>query len=272
HVPEESDLLFAYAGERRYPQAENVRFPTADLLPDPFPSYSQSVIDLIKPLFFRDEQYGYIILEAIDDDTRNFEALRGQIADSLKFALMMNQQKETEAYLDETIGQLRESNLLLKESAIRDPLTGRLSRRGFFEVGEKYLGDHSCDGADDLLVYIDIDRLKEINRMHGYPEGDRLIRATADILSRACPDDAILSRFCGDEFVILVKKASEEHFDALRSRICGFVEQHRQANRSQLEIYIGHTVFTHGPDVSLENVIRQADIDLYARKRSETRV
>ncbi len=45
--------------------------------------------DVVKPLFFRDEQYGYVIFEAQDDETVHLEELRGQISDSLMYALMM---------------------------------------------------------------------------------------------------------------------------------------------------------------------------------------
>jgi hypothetical protein len=116
-VPDESELLFAFSGGLRMEQAEHARFPTASLLPETDFAFPEREIDLIKPLFFRDEQYGYIILEANDDDSRNLEELRGQISDSLKFALMMNQQKETEARLAKIIEQLRESNRMLEDGS-----------------------------------------------------------------------------------------------------------------------------------------------------------
>lgn len=267
NVPEASDLLFAFAGGRRHPLTEGIRFPTADLLPEPFRSYPHRVTDVIKPLFFRDEQYGYVIFEAVDDDTRGLEELRGQIADSLKFALMMQLQKETESDLARLVEELQESNRRLVVTATTDPLTGLLNRGGFFEKAREYLDGTGDDGQSDLILYIDVDKLKFINRKLGYPEGDKAILAVARILSDAFSPEDLIGRFCGDEFVVLVKNASESRYGSCQDRIARALEAYRLETGSTLEVFLGHTVVMHGQDIPLERVIRQADTDLYMRKR-----
>ncbi len=115
-VADQSELLFAYAGGLRRALPDPPLFATADLLPDPYLHEPQRVTDVIKPLFFHDEQFGYVVFEAQDDETYHFEALRGQIADSLMFALMMDRQKEIESELARLRAQMDAHNCVPDEN------------------------------------------------------------------------------------------------------------------------------------------------------------
>ena len=270
--PAESEMLFAYAGGQRIAQDGPNRFTTAELLPPALRSSGERATYLIKPLFFRDEQYGYVVLEAVGDDTRNVEGLRGQIADSLKFVLMMDRQKAIETDLAKSIGELQETNRQLNDAANRDPMTGLYNRSGFLHHAGRHLADPSLIGASDLVLFVDIHHLKTINHTYGYTEGDKAILATADILARVLSPDDILARFCGDEFVLLLKNTSEGHFSEIQSRISELLTGFKEKSGSPLELFIGHKTVRHGQDDDVEKIIQNADYDLYQHKtqRPET--
>lgn len=266
-IPARSELLFAYAGGFRHPLPESAVFPTGHLLPDPFLTYPERVTDVVKPLFFRDEQYGYVIFEAQDDETVHFEELRGQIADSLMFALLMGRQKEVEADLAHTIIALRESNRNLEAASTIDALTGLLNRQGFVEAVERSLQADSPDFQAGVLCYFDIDRLKEINQQAGYPAGDRVIQAAATLLRNVFPGDAVIGRFCGDEFTVLVKDTDIGQCDFFREAVERSAAAFSSETGLALRLHLGCTAVTCKPDIDAEAAIREADADLYRRKR-----
>ena len=58
------------------------------------------------------------------------------------------------------------------------------------------------------LYFVDLDRFKGINDSLGHGAGDEALRIVASRLAAAAPDDSIVARLSGDEFVILKPTAS----------------------------------------------------------------
>jgi diguanylate cyclase (GGDEF)-like protein len=266
-VPGRSELLFAYAGGVRHPLPDTALFPTGNILPEPFLTYPNRVTDVVKPLFFRDEQYGYVIFEAQDDETVHLEELRGQISDSLMYALMMSRQKQVETDLARTVDALRESNRIREVAATVDALTGLLNRQGFIEKMARILLSKQTEGLTGRLLYFDIDRLKEINQRFGYPAGDRAIQASAALLRGIFPPDALIGRFCGDEFAVLLHEANNSRVEDYRKRVESGALSFSSDSGLTLRMYVGYSDVKFGEDMDAETVIRKADADLYDHKR-----
>jgi len=93
--------------------------------------------------------------------------------------------------------------------ARHDPLTGLANRRHFLEELERRLsliGDESCAFA---LLFIDLDRFKPINDVHGHAIGDQLLQVIATRLSGCLREDSFAARLGGDEFAVLVEDAKD---------------------------------------------------------------
>jgi diguanylate cyclase (GGDEF)-like protein/PAS domain S-box-containing protein len=105
--------------------------------------------------------------------------------------------------------------LMLSE---RDALTGVLNRAGF----ERYLQHKVQEGgvAGLALLYIDLDRFKPINDLHGHPAGDEVLRQFARRLQAAVrPTDAV-ARLGGDEFAIVLSGLREKtHADTIADKV-----------------------------------------------------
>jgi diguanylate cyclase (GGDEF)-like protein/PAS domain S-box-containing protein len=87
----------------------------------------------------------------------------------------------------------------LARQARRDPLTGLRNRAGLHEHLEAVVAT-----GEAALVYLDLDGFKDVNDSLGHVVGDQVLRAVAVRLLAAVPDDVLLGRLGGDEFIAVV--------------------------------------------------------------------
>jgi len=104
-------------------------------------------------------------------------------------------------------------------SAVTDPLTRILNRRGLEERLERELAAAQDRRIPLSLLVIDCDDFKEINDRAGHEFGDTLLREVADVLSRSIPDGAAAARLGGDEFVVMFPGAGSDSAEALGAQI-----------------------------------------------------
>lgn len=111
-VPLRSEMIYAYYnGERKGIDESSRIIKTTKILPECFIPDDRRFTYLVKPLFFRNEHFGYICFEVTDNDVMTYELLRGQISNALKGALMLLERESMEESLRETerlasLGQL----------------------------------------------------------------------------------------------------------------------------------------------------------------------
>jgi diguanylate cyclase (GGDEF)-like protein len=94
--------------------------------------------------------------------------------------------------------------------ARHDPLTGLANRRHFLEELQRRLA-HVDNAEDDAfaLMFIDLDRFKPINDVHGHAVGDQLLQEIAARLLSSIRDDSFAARLGGDEFAIVLEGPSQ---------------------------------------------------------------
>jgi len=170
------------------------------------------------------------------------------------------------------LNQARHSVLALGESELRarrDPLTGLLNRRALdSELGA--LLAEGRRGADALaLHYLDLDRFKPINDIHGHAVGDRVLCLLAERLRRLAREEDLLVRLGGDEFVIVQQTTrSRTAAEGLARRIVWAVTG-RPFEVDGLELEVGISVgIAFAPHDAAEPaaLLRCADQALYACK------
>ncbi len=102
--------------------------------------------------------------------------------------------------------------------ARHDPLTGLANRRHFLEELDRRLaliGTESCAFA---LLFVDLDRFKPINDVHGHAIGDQLLQVIATRLASCLRDDSFAARLGGDEFAVLLEDARDREGVAAAGR------------------------------------------------------
>ncbi len=92
-----------------------------------------------------------------------------------------------------------------QKQARHDPLTGLANRRRFLEEVESRLAFVIDETEAFALMFIDLDRFKPINDVHGHAIGDRLLQEIAARLSVSIRDNSFAARLGGDEFAILLE-------------------------------------------------------------------
>jgi diguanylate cyclase (GGDEF)-like protein len=98
--------------------------------------------------------------------------------------------------------ELDKARLVAERAAETDPLTGISNRRSFArELEEAVAGAETRPFG---LVVLDVDRFKRTNDTFGHRAGDDVLVGVVGRLREACPDDAILGRWGGEEFTVLL--------------------------------------------------------------------
>jgi diguanylate cyclase (GGDEF)-like protein len=178
--------------------------------------------------------------------------------------------------LNNALENLKSLNSKLEILSFQDELTGLYNRRGFYIFGEKFFSMAKRKKTSLLIMYCDLDKFKHINDIFGHKEGDCALKTTASILKSTCRDYDIISRFGGDEFVILLDNISFDEFEMLKERIkCAFSDYNSQSNKGyQILISLGCTAYSPELDQNstFEGLIEQADKKLYAEKKRKKSV
>jgi diguanylate cyclase (GGDEF)-like protein len=89
--------------------------------------------------------------------------------------------------------------------ARHDPLTGLANRRHFLEELDRRLGYIGPEELAFALMFVDLDRFKPINDVHGHAIGDELLQVIATRLQNCIRDDSFAARLGGDEFCVLLE-------------------------------------------------------------------
>ena len=98
----------------------------------------------------------------------------------------------------------------LLQAAITDPLTGCHNRRFLDQVMDRELQRHARFELPLSLLFIDIDRFKQINDTLGHDAGDRVLQYVARFLKRHIREADYVFRWGGDEFLVLITCVGDE--------------------------------------------------------------
>jgi diguanylate cyclase (GGDEF)-like protein len=150
----------------------------------------------------------------------------------------------------------------LLERATSDSLTGLANRAGLYESLERCLDAQ----LPFTLMYIDLDRFKEVNDSMGHQAGDELLRAIAQRLQDCVPAGTRVARPGGDEFVLLLSGARAAA-DDLAPRLCA--ELSLPVSLAGRSVVVGASIgMAHHPDHgrTSSDLMRRADMAMYSAK------
>ncbi|MEV4539560.1 sensor domain-containing diguanylate cyclase [Asanoa sp. NPDC049518] len=114
---------------------------------------------------------------------------------------------------------LTDANTLVRmRQAHHDPLTGLASRGLFTEQLSKQLATAEADGHTVAVLFLDLDRFKDINDSLGHAAGDELLTLTASRITAQLRGGDTASRFGGDEFAVMLARVDGPHDAAAVAR------------------------------------------------------
>lgn len=144
-----------------------------------------------------------------------------------------------------------------------DNLTGARTRAGL----EYYLDRSLVLTEQRLLVLVDVDNLKTINDTQGHDIGDKSLAIVSQSLLELLPEDAVISRWGGDEFIFIstIPESSTvtDFLYKVHTGVCTAIK----TVDPELSVSFGATLW-HSADRSFADQFRLADISLYQAKRN----
>ena len=168
----------------------------------------------------------------------------------------------------EDITDRKEAEVEIEKLAYHDSLTGLPNRSMFHDRLQKAIAFAGRDGRQVGILFLDLDRFKDINDTQGHEFGDKLLRAVALRLGRSVREADTLARLGGDEFVIVLTGASDREgiITAAERILASFGEPFELDGR---QVYsstsIGVALYPKdGKDVN--DLLRSADTAMYHAK------
>jgi diguanylate cyclase (GGDEF)-like protein len=203
----------------------------------------------------RREEGGDIVAEGIVSEVTGLREAQNDLAAALAVAQIANDGLEA-------------ARLAAERSSNTDPLTGLANRRSFQRSLEEAVGTAVAEPFG--LILLDVDHFKRANDTHGHQAGDDVLVAVVARMRLSCPPDAVLSRWGGEEFIVLVRGArSHAALRTVAEAIRKAVRAERlPTRRGALDVTIscGGALSSSGNDI--DELVHAADAAMYRAKQS----
>ncbi|MBN2207510.1 MAG: diguanylate cyclase, partial [Candidatus Aminicenantes bacterium] len=189
-----------------------------------------------------------------------------------RYRLKVRAHRELERAHDQITAQkdaLDQANIRLEELSRQDPLTGLSNRRGLEEKLEEERIRFGRTGRPFALLMADLDDFKAINDTCGHDCGDYVLKTVAGVLTASLRKLTWIGRWGGDEFLLVLPETNlagaRRVADKIRERLARtpFFWEER---RLDVGLSLGVGLFREG--VEVEDVLREADQDMYLKKRA----
>jgi diguanylate cyclase (GGDEF)-like protein len=156
----------------------------------------------------------------------------------------------------------------LHHLAYHDALTGLLNRAAFRDLVSEALNDPTLAAAEPTVLFMDLDRFKAVNDVHGHEIGDKLLSKMAARLSEVAGDAATVARLGGDEFAIfLFEGATSGAGMELAQRIVTAAGQPFHIDGQPFQVGASCGVARASDcDHRLESMLKGADLAMYRAK------
>jgi diguanylate cyclase (GGDEF)-like protein len=202
--------------------------------------------------------------ELLNQKINNEKKLEKKIKERTHELLLMNQ-------------QLEEAKELLFKESITDKLSGLYNRRYFSEISNTLFDASQRTGDELSVLMLDIDFFKEINDKYGHSVGDDTIIACSEILQGVARSSDVVTRYGGEEFVILLPDTKLDEALKLAYRIKDRIKNNKitinETDFIKITISIGVTQSVQKKDTNIEDIIKRSDVALYkAKKMGRNRV
>ena len=189
-----------------------------------------------------------------------------------RYKSMLRSQMEIRASRDQ-LAQMHTtlvgSSAELERAALTDPLTGLGNRRALTNSMRLFLGRDGVERRAVGVMLLDLDYFKQINDLYGHLAGDAVLREVADRLIRTVPEQAIIGRWGGEEFILLFERISLADAKSVAERVRSTLadhpvrfESHTIPISASIGLACNHRLDTH----VIDTLLAAADTALYHAK------
>ena len=175
----------------------------------------------------------------------------------------------TATYIDITERKRLEKKL--EKLAHFDVLTGCYARGYGLSLFERQMKSAQRHKTSILLLYIDLDRLKDINDTFGHKEGDKVLKEAAKFFKSTLREVDIICRMGGDEFLLIFPDSSLNDVPLIKERITNKLKElNENLNKPyKISFSIGLSCYNPSNPLSIEELIKIADEKMYEEKKKK---
>jgi diguanylate cyclase (GGDEF)-like protein len=222
--------------------------------------------------------------DEFDNLSREFDAMAGRLRHAAADrehayaavreanARLESRVRERTAELEAATAQLKKEiegrvhvETLLAEAAMTDGLTGLLNRRAMLEMLAQAVAGRKPGESGLSVIVADIDHFKRINDQYGHDAGDRVLSAVASRLRELGGDPQLVSRWGGEEFLVLLPglrlSAACQRAEAMRRDVA---QTHIDGDKLRVTLSLGVAELDAGE--ALDDCLRRCDQALYRAK------
>ena len=173
---------------------------------------------------------------------------------------------------------INERKLALLEAeklAYHDQLTNLPNRYAIKNNLVQKIAAQQAEAHYFAILFLDLDKFKEVNDQKGHHTGDQLLKSVAQRLNTVVREEDMLIRWGGDEFIILINGLSANQYEAHQQtkatckQIVDEVNKPYNIGKDEFlcRLSIGVQLF-NDPETDVEKIIQQADAAMYLAKKS----
>jgi len=151
--------------------------------------------------------------------------------------------------------------------AHHDALTGLINRFLFLEIVKNTIDNSKRQNSKFSVLFLDIDRFKDINDTYGHSAGDLLLKSVAKRLKKCVRAEDAVCRLAGDEFAILLKDADEDSVIAIVKKIISLAQQSIESENNLFNITLSIGISCYPRDgLDVDILMSNADTAMYKAK------
>jgi diguanylate cyclase (GGDEF)-like protein len=172
--------------------------------------------------------------------------------------------------LEQSLAQLTELKEELKHQAYHDALTGLPNRVLFTERVATALANKPAAETSHAVLFLDLDRFKNVNDSWGHEAGDDLLVQVAQRLQRAIRPEDIAARLGGDEFAVLLENTDADGAEQAARRLIDALEAPFSLSGKEASVGASVGIALTGESAgTAADLLRNADIAMYVAKGDE---
>jgi diguanylate cyclase (GGDEF)-like protein len=166
-------------------------------------------------------------------------------------------------HLGDTAGKVR-------EFAVKDSLTGLYNRDYLNLVIEREIRNADRAGVPLSIILLDLNKFKNINDTYGHLAGDEMLKEFSVFLRKYTRMSDLLFRIGGDEFMLLMTGATEEHRQIAEERLLDAVTHWNESNKERLPapLFFGLGGATAYSPINLSVLMAEANRKMHAHKQA----
>ena len=155
----------------------------------------------------------------------------------------------------------------LEQMASTDLLTGLPNRRQLENALQSRIANSQQTGEQFGLFFVDLDMFKEVNDTLGHSWGDELLRAVSQRLQECLADNGLITRFGGDEFVVVTNALDSAGASELAGKLTGCFQEAFELSGENVRITLSVGISLYPQDGSnAGDLLKNADLAMYDAK------